>query len=117
GLEFVGETGPVTVAVGATESYVVEIVLEAVFALPAASDATPAARETWTDPCPVGLTVHEYVVPEPLNPLTVALLAVTSVEEKQEPDSLNVAVTVNEALVKDPTAEVSATVGLVWSIV
>jgi hypothetical protein len=93
---------------GATLSYIVLIVFDAVLLLVAASFATPAHILTVTVHCAVGFTVQVYVQP---NPLIVPFPIVTSVDTKFNTVSLKFAVTLNVVLVHAATADVNTTVG------
>jgi hypothetical protein len=103
--------------VGDVASKVVVNWLAAVLLFPALSCATPDATSIATTPSLTGVSVAEYseaLVEAKL--LTVALLAVISVNVKPVTFSLKVKVAVNALLVREPAfSEVIATAGEVAS--
>jgi hypothetical protein len=101
---------------GANESNVLDNVVAAVLPLPAASCANPAAIDTDTAPCAVGVTLVVYVEPEPENPDNEPF--VTVIEELANPvtTSENVIVTgIGLTLVVLLAVDVIVTVGATLS--
>ncbi len=106
----------VLVGVGVGSMYSTESVFDALLPFPAASFATPEAREIVTNPYAAGVISAEYVFPLPVKLPAVPFVTVMSLKVNPVTDSSKVKVTgIGELRVPLPTVVETEIVGLTLS--